>query len=115
VPIDFLEGLGGGEIRLRCSAAEFDGFDPADEEQRPAAWEVRGLPLTILGGSPAREPGVGRGSTSDFVPVGGAEICGGDPVYADDTQALSFGRTVTQSGGRRSAGGGVLLIVVRRR
>jgi hypothetical protein len=79
VPVDLVDAAD-GEIRLRCTIAEFENLDPADEEEL-----VEGdLGITGLTGG----PGVGNPGPQvvleDVVPVGEADVRPGDPVHAVD-------------------------------
>jgi hypothetical protein len=81
VPVDLVDAAG-GEIRLRCTIAEFDHLDPADDEEL-----VEGAGLGVPGMTGG--PGVGIPSpvqvvVEDVVPAGEAEVCPGDPVHAVD-------------------------------
>jgi hypothetical protein len=81
VPVDLVDAAG-GEIRLRCTIAEFENLDPADEEDlvEGAGLGIGGMP----GGPPAGIPGPVQIVVEDVVPVGEAEVCPGDPVHAVD-------------------------------
>jgi hypothetical protein len=81
VPVDLVDAAG-GEIRLRCTIAEFENLDPADEEDlvEGAGLGIGGMP----GGPPAGIPGPVQVVVEDVVPVGEAEVCPGDPVHAVD-------------------------------
>jgi sporulation protein YlmC with PRC-barrel domain len=98
VPLDRVEAAA-GEIRLRCTRAEFDKLDPAEE--RDLAEDVEGGGLLgdglIHSGSEAYAPvgisglmDVGpqpvrrRAIVNDVVPVGEAQVSPGDRVHAVD-------------------------------
>jgi sporulation protein YlmC with PRC-barrel domain len=98
VPLDLVEGAA-GEIRLRCTKAEFEDLDPAEDTQFiPATNDYDGygpgqigfMPYYGLGGGMII-PGVnvedGTPSqfvTTDSVPVGEVEIRRGQAVQATD-------------------------------
>jgi sporulation protein YlmC with PRC-barrel domain len=71
-----------GQIRLRCTKAEFEKLDPAEEtlqlpEENPTT--------TFLGGyDPALSTGRRRYVTEDLIPLGEDEVRRGDHVYATD-------------------------------
>jgi hypothetical protein len=81
VPVDLVDATD-GEIRLRCTIAEFEHLDPADDEElvEGAGLGISGMP----GGPPAGIPGPVQVVVEDVVPVGEAEVCPGDPVHAVD-------------------------------
>ena len=68
------------EIRLRCTIAEFETLDPADEAD---LLEGAALGLTDMPG-PMGIPGPPPVVFEDVVPVGEAEVRAGDPVHAVD-------------------------------
>ena len=81
VPVDLVDAAG-GEIRLRCTIAEFEHLDPADEQELV---EGAGLGITGLTGG----PGVGipdpvQVVVDDIVPAGETEVSPGDRVHATD-------------------------------
>jgi hypothetical protein len=80
VPVDLVDAAD-GEIRLRCTIAEFENLDPADKADL-----VEGADLGITGLTGG--PGVGNPWPlvvfEDIVPVGEAEVSRGDPVHAVD-------------------------------
>jgi hypothetical protein len=81
VPVD-LVGTSAGELTLRCTIAEFDRLDPAEEREL-----VQGPGLGIggfLGGPPTGIPLPAEVIVQDVVPVGEAEVSPGDPVHALD-------------------------------
>jgi sporulation protein YlmC with PRC-barrel domain len=71
-----------GEVTLRCTIAEFDALDPAEERE---VVEGRGQGIgTAAGGAPAGIPHPVRYTVEDVVPVGEAEVSPGDHVHALD-------------------------------
>jgi sporulation protein YlmC with PRC-barrel domain len=107
VPLSLVETVPGG-IRLRCTRAEFENLDPAEETQfRPASgwpgsegygseqvlsWRYYGLTTGTgtgdgTGLDSSAGPGRGhsmRAATYDSVPLGEIEVCHGDHVWATD-------------------------------
>jgi sporulation protein YlmC with PRC-barrel domain len=104
VPLDLVGGTA-GEIRLRCTKAEFGELGPAQETQfipSTSGYESGGhLPDQVgywpyygLGGGMGvaglgMGGGIGGGTpsqvvTSDTVPLGEVEVCRGDRVHATD-------------------------------
>jgi sporulation protein YlmC with PRC-barrel domain len=99
VPLDLVDAAA-GEIRLRCTKAEFENLDHAEETQFiPATDDYGGygpaqigfMPYYGLGGGmivPGVTPGGGeiaaQAITSDAVPLGEVEISRGQPVQATD-------------------------------
>ncbi|MDQ2707107.1 MAG: PRC-barrel domain-containing protein [Actinomycetota bacterium] len=103
VPLELLDGAA-GEVRLRCTRAEFEKLDPAQETQFiPATnayggyspgqvdyWPYYGLGGGMrVGGMPIGGMGLGGGSVSqtvtrDTVPVGEVDVRRGEPVHATD-------------------------------
>jgi sporulation protein YlmC with PRC-barrel domain len=99
VPLDLVDASA-GEIRLRCTKAEFENLDHAEETQFiPATDDYGGygpaqigfMPYYGLGGGmivPGVTPGGGeiaaQAITSDAVPLGEVEISRGQPVAATD-------------------------------
>ena len=106
VPLNLVEGAA-GEIRLRCTRAEFEKLDPAEEDQFiPATSGYEGYgygpgqvgywPYYGLGGGMGvADVGVGGGMGAgggtpsqivarDTVPLGEVEIRRGEPVRATD-------------------------------
>jgi sporulation protein YlmC with PRC-barrel domain len=96
VPIEIAEADAEG-IRLRCSTAEFDALEEAEETRflldsdggpgydngEVFAWPYYGLGAGIgsLGG---REPALPPAVVYDRVPVGEVDMRRGDPVHASD-------------------------------
>jgi sporulation protein YlmC with PRC-barrel domain len=97
VPLDLVDGAAGG-IRIRCTKAEFEELDSAQESQfTPAASGDDGYDLGGgMGGgmgmaSLGMGAGMGRGGgtaaqivTSDTVPLGEVDVRRGEPVRATD-------------------------------
>jgi len=102
VPLDLVDAAA-GEIRLRCSLAEFDRLDPAEHTQflpggsgyaaygpeQVLAWPyypLGGLGVGGLGlGGPAGVAGAGPPSvTYDTLPVGEVAVRRGEHVHATD-------------------------------
>jgi hypothetical protein len=81
VPVDLVDTTA-GDIRLRCTIAEFDRLDPAEEADLV---EGRGLGIpTIAGQPPAGIPHPARVTLEEVVPVGEAQVGPGDHVHALD-------------------------------
>ena len=80
VPVHLVETTD-GEIRLRCTRAEFDQLDHAAERDMVAGPES---PETVERGGVTA--GALRGATvlEDVIPVGETEVGPGEPVYALD-------------------------------
>jgi hypothetical protein len=82
VPVDLVDSAA-GEIRLRCTIAEFDRLEPAEEREL-----VEGPGLGI-GGPVGMTPYAGIPTPAlvveqDIVPVGEAQLGPGEPVHALD-------------------------------
>jgi sporulation protein YlmC with PRC-barrel domain len=80
VPVDLVD-TSTGEIRLRCTKAEFERLDPAEE--------TRQLPEEPVEAPFNYDPGLSVVSrrqyvTEDSLPLGGEEVRPGDHVYASD-------------------------------
>jgi hypothetical protein len=103
VPIELVESSAAGEIRLRCTAAEFDTLDDAEDTQffpgAPGDWGYNlgqmmslpyfglGIGMGGMGLGGAGMGGVNSGPQSiinDRVPVGEVELRRGDSVAASD-------------------------------
>ena len=102
VPLDLVEAGGpSGEIRLRCTKAEFENLDPAEDTQIIPASDAYGgygagqvgyMPYYGLAGGGMAVPGVGGGYgaiepqvvATDSVPLGEVEIRRGECVQATD-------------------------------
>jgi len=81
VPLDLIDAVP-GEVRLRCTMAEFSELDPAEEADMV---EGRGAGIeTAPGGAPMGIPHPARVTIEDVVPVGEAEVSPGDRVHALD-------------------------------
>ncbi|HEY6314533.1 MAG TPA: hypothetical protein VIY52_27565 [Streptosporangiaceae bacterium] len=81
VPVDLVDSAA-GEIRLRCTIAEFDKLDPAEETE-----VVEGLGLgigTMAGGPGPGIPGPTPVVVEDVIPAGETEVSPGDPVRCLD-------------------------------
>lgn len=98
VPVDLAEP-GPDAVRLRCTVAEFERLDSAEETQfvpgtqgyehygpeQVLSWPYYGLHGGQAGGvSGAALPGTSQTVTYDTVPEGEVEVQRGDPVYATD-------------------------------
>jgi sporulation protein YlmC with PRC-barrel domain len=96
VPLDLVDATG-GEIRLRCTIAEFERLDAAEETQfvpGTRGYEAYGpdqvlvQPWMSLGGSPGVEgelvSGVSETVTYDAIPLGEVAVRRGDRVHATD-------------------------------
>jgi hypothetical protein len=97
VPLDLVDTTT-GEIRLRCTLAEFDGFDPAEEVEvvDGGGYDGSGQPVAIPGfGTPGGFGMVGPASglslgtsepvlVSHAVPVGETEVGRHEHVHAVD-------------------------------
>jgi sporulation protein YlmC with PRC-barrel domain len=93
VPLDLVDAAAPGQIRLRCTEAEFQSLDAAEEtlaefvpgypdpvQLLPPGWRGAGGP-TLEGGSIPRIPAQ---ETVDIVPPGEVEERRGDHVHATD-------------------------------
>src|SRR6516162_10979067 len=81
VPVD-LTGTATGEIRLRCTLAEFENLDPAEET---VMVDETGMGIsTMSGGLPMGMPEAPPFVVQDVVPVGETQVSPGDPVHALD-------------------------------
>ena len=96
VPLDLVDAAD-GEIRLRCTLAEFERLDAAEETQfvpGTRGYEAYGpdqvlvQPWLSLGGDPAVEgemvSGVSETVTYDAIPLGEMAVRRGDRVHATD-------------------------------
>jgi sporulation protein YlmC with PRC-barrel domain len=94
VPLDLIDATA-GEIKLRCTTAEFDKLDPAEEQQLltgGGGFRVYNPDLGTMSGSGGASlnmsylsPGDGRQvTTHDAVPRGEVDVRRGEPVYATD-------------------------------
>jgi hypothetical protein len=73
-----------GEIRLRCSLAEFGRLDRAEETDVYEDIGDPGGPLSGMGVGVTRQHKHVRTFVTDAVPVGEEEVSGGEPVHAVD-------------------------------
>jgi hypothetical protein len=83
VPLHLVETVA-GEVRLRCSLAEFGQLDRAEETE---IYEDIGNPggaLSGMGVGTVRQHKHVRTFVTDAVPVGEEEVSRGEPVYAVD-------------------------------
>jgi len=80
VPLDLVDTTT-GEIRLRCTLAEFDKLDPAEENEL-----VEGSGSMGVGGmaTPMGIPHAARTVLEDVVPLGETEVGRGEHVHALD-------------------------------
>ena len=81
VPVDLVESTA-DEIRLRCTIAEFDNLDLADEAE-----VVEGLGAgigSVAGAAPTGIPGPSPIVLEDVIPKGEAEVAPGNPVFCLD-------------------------------
>src|SRR5262249_17299771 len=96
VALDLVD-TSGGEIRLRCTLAEFEHLDPAEETQfvpgtrgyeQYGPEQVLAWPYASLGGDPSvagdMVSGTSETVTFDTVPLGEVEVRRGEPVHATD-------------------------------
>jgi len=98
VPVELAEAAGNG-VALRCTLAEFERLDSAEETQfvpgtigydkygpeQVVSWPYYGLQGGQAGGViGADAPGVSETVTYDTVPEGEVEVRRGEPVYATD-------------------------------
>jgi sporulation protein YlmC with PRC-barrel domain len=81
VPLDLVDTTTGGEIRLRCTLAEFDHLDAAEEIQM-----VEDIAPADLGPSDLASPLAEAAPTEveDVVPLGETELRRGEHVHAVD-------------------------------
>jgi sporulation protein YlmC with PRC-barrel domain len=80
VPMDLIDTTTGG-VRLRCTMAEFENLDPAEERELA---EMAGIGYSMPGGPPTGIPEPAQIIVEDVVPVGEIEVSPGDPVHAVD-------------------------------
>jgi hypothetical protein len=81
VPVDLVDATD-GEIRLRCTTAEFGDLDPAEDREVTEQAHVEAAPATstIYAGIPRPD----RIVVKEVVPVGEAQLEPGDHVHALD-------------------------------
>ncbi len=80
VPLDLVDTTTGG-VRLRCTIAEFDKLDPAEETELlvdDGGTGIGGMP------APMGIPHASRTDVQDVVPVGETEVGRGEYVHAVD-------------------------------
>jgi len=82
VPVDLVD-TPGAEIRLRCTLAEFDRLDPAEEVDIEQGDEGVGLVVGSAGSSMDVAPRT-RTYVTDSVPAGEAEVARHQSVHALD-------------------------------
>jgi sporulation protein YlmC with PRC-barrel domain len=97
VPLDLVD-VTTSEIRLRCTTAEFEELDSAEETQfvsgsngyadygpdQVISWPYYGLGSPVMSGSELEMAGVPQTVTYDKIPVGEVAVRRGDPVHATD-------------------------------
>jgi sporulation protein YlmC with PRC-barrel domain len=99
VPLDLVDASA-GDVRLRCTLAEFEHLDPAEETQfvpgsggyaaygpqQVSAWPYYGLTpgVETPGGVDLGTAGFSPTITYDRIPLGEVEVRRGDPVEATD-------------------------------
>jgi sporulation protein YlmC with PRC-barrel domain len=95
VPLDLVDASA-GEVRIRCTRAEFAQLEPAEETRFVAgdytnygpdhvlSWPYYGLGSTGVATGMGRPAGGRQTDTEDTVPVGEVDVRRGDPVYATD-------------------------------
>jgi sporulation protein YlmC with PRC-barrel domain len=80
VPVNLIDTTAGG-IRLRCTIAEFDNLDPAEERELVEGVGA-GIPMPV--GPPMGIPEPAQVVVQDVVPKGEIEVSPGEPVHALD-------------------------------
>jgi sporulation protein YlmC with PRC-barrel domain len=99
VPLDLVDATT-GEIRLRCTLAEFERLDSAEETQfipgssgyaaygpgQVLSWPYYGLGggTSMVGGMQVEVPGFSQTVTYDKIPIGEVEVRRGEHVHATD-------------------------------
>jgi len=83
VPLHLVE-TAAGEVRLRCSLAEFGQLDRAEETEIYENIGNPGGPLAGMGVGTVPQHDHVRTFVTDAVPVGEAEVSRGEPVHALD-------------------------------
>lgn len=97
VPVDLVDATG-AQIALRCTVAEFDQLESADERQFMAgtggewgyggeqvlSWPYYGLGPGSIGALDEWGGNAAQPVTYDKVPVGEVEVCRGDQLHATD-------------------------------
>jgi len=89
VPIDLVASATAKRVVLRCSHSDFQKLEPADEQQAMTGvdrgqQQLGALPFSRMGGLRFGERSGPESTTTELVPLGKAQIRGGDPVYASD-------------------------------
>lgn len=80
---------GGRDVLLRCSTADFARFELDEARPGAGADPTAGLPGAAPGGVAGIEQITGYGNqapTRDLIPVGGADVRHGEPVYARERE-----------------------------
>ena len=108
VPIGLVDDAAGA-IKIRCTKAEFDELDPAEETDLLPGDGGHGLGQGPRGGS-ARFPGLVMASlrpndragvaTHDAIPRGEVDVRRGEPVYATDGEIGKIQGLVVEPGRR---------------
>jgi len=83
VPLHLVDSVA-GEVRLRCSLAEFGQLDRAEETEIYENIGDPGGPLSGMGVGTVRQHKHVRTFVTDAVPVGEEEVSRGEPVHAVD-------------------------------
>jgi sporulation protein YlmC with PRC-barrel domain len=98
VPLDLVDTTTGGEIRLRCTLAEFDHLDAAEEIQM-----VEDIAPADLGPSDLASPLAEAAPTEveDVVPLGETELRRGENVHAIDGEVGQVQGVIIDRGDRR--------------
>jgi len=82
VPVDLADAVG-GEVRLRCTLAEFGRLEHAAEREMVAGME--GISGNAYGSAPElSRPGHRWTAVEDVIPEGETQVKPGDPVHATD-------------------------------
>ena len=79
VPVDLVD-TSTGQIRLRCTTAEFEDLDPAEETRQLP----EDIPATPVDYDPGLRVGGRQYVTEDSIPVGEHEVGPGEHVHATD-------------------------------
>ena len=80
VPMDLID-TATGAITLRCTIAEFEHLDPAEERDLVQTADIG---YAMPGGPPMGIPQTPQFIVEDVIPVGEIEVAAGDPVRAVD-------------------------------
>ena len=98
VPADLIDAAA-GEVRLRCTLAEFENLDPAQET---VMVDGPGLGISSMyAGLPMGMPESPPFVVQDVVPVGETEVSPGDPVHALDGEIGQVQGFLVDSGDHR--------------